>query len=116
MARVTQMEVYNLLSEEIYKTGLEIRNELRGIKGIDDPGELLQEGRIIRFPREAVRDINTIYIHFHLSDLIDEGYVEQRKRETVISGGSLTQSEYKRIAGKSKIYDLEIKDEIPNAI
>lgn len=78
MSNITEADVYHTLSYHLWKSGREIRDELREVKGLVNP---LEAETTFQFVRETFRDVNNAGLYVHLSNLEDQGFAERRERE-----------------------------------
>lgn len=86
--KITEEEVYEVVSYPNWKTGIQIRDELRKLKGV---------------PENAVfTDIDSVYVY--LDRLENDGFIEIQEKEipkeTWHARGKRTQLEYRRTGKK----------------
>lgn len=81
MAQITEADVYHILSYNIWKSGLEIRDELKRAKDIENPLEVLETKTKLQSVIEDFKDINIVTIYVNLDSLEEQGFAEHRERE-----------------------------------
>lgn len=84
MVRVTETDVYHTLSYHVWKSGLEIKKELRTMKGITDHLDTLEGKSTLRILYEILfkdRDLDPGMVYIHLHHLEEQGFAEDRIRQ-----------------------------------
>lgn len=78
MTLLTEADVYHALSYHLWKSGRELRDELRKEKSVEDP---LGARTAPQFIRGTFRDVSIARIYIHLNNLEEQGFAERRERE-----------------------------------
>ena len=114
MIGVTESEVYHTLSYHVWKSGIEIRDELRKVKGIGNPLENAKDKSGLKALAIILNDINLGSLYVNLIRLQRQGFAEQRyrelSREEPVAVDNVRQPEYRLTSGGIKARDLYTRD------